>query len=118
MYVSWSTSTTPPTPVQLPETTPSNLLVVSLYRIAPLVAAVGVGRVDSKPFGITNTVFVSIVTLPVPFGLRTISPSVLIADVVLPAVLRLPKVDPKVTTVVPDTVKLPTTASVDACTCT
>jgi len=74
--------------------------VDSLYRIAPLVAAAGVGRVPSNPFGITKTFVELILTEPVPAGVNTISPLLLTADIVLAAILRLPNVEPPVVTVV------------------
>ena len=92
MYVSWSTSTTPPKPVHEPETVPSNLFCDSLYRIAPSPTESGVGLVRSSPLAIINALLVSIVTTPVPAGrsVKLPAPALrLVAEITLPSNLML-----------------------------
>jgi len=89
MYVSWSTSTTPPKPVHEPETVPSNLFEVWLYLIAPLPNEAAVGRVLSRPVATNKAVDVLTLTVPVPNGVNTKLPFVSVAVIPLPSNLML-----------------------------
>ena len=69
--------------------------------------------------GTINVPFVDVIsTSPVPSGSNTISPLVLVADIILAVILILPNVEPPVVVVVPETVRFPVTARVSAKTLT